>query len=66
MVNNLFKSLDIDNGEWLDDIEHGDSSSAYFLVCVEECISERESRRFEEGLNTKVKLGIYINGLVRV
>ena len=26
---------------------------------VEECISERESRRFEEGLNTKVKLDIY-------
>ena len=35
------------------------SSSASFLACVEECISERESRRFEEGLNTKVKLDIY-------
>ena len=33
--------------------------SASFLACVEECISERESRRFEEGLNTKVKLDIY-------
>ena len=32
---------------------------ASFLACVEECISERESRRFEEGLNTKVKLDIY-------
>ena len=30
-----------------------------FLACVEEFISERESRRFEEGLNTKVKLDIY-------
>ena len=39
-----------------------------FVICimliivslfVEECISERESRRFEEGLNTKVKLDIY-------
>ena len=29
------------------------------MACVEECISERESRRFEEGLNTKVKLDIY-------
>ena len=29
------------------------------MVCVEECISEREIRRFEEGLNTKVKLDIY-------
>ena len=30
------------------------SSSASFLACVEEYISERESRRFEEGLITKV------------
>ena len=59
MVDDLFKSLDIDKGEWLEDIEHGDSSSASFLACVEECISERESRKFEEGLNTKVKLDIY-------
>ena len=59
MVDDLFKSLDIDKGEWLDDIERGDSSSASFLACVEECISERESRMFEEGLNTKVKLDIY-------
>ena len=59
MVDDLFKSLDIDKGEWLEDIERGDSSSASFLACVEECISERESRRFEEGLNTKVKLDIY-------
>ena len=50
MVDNLFKSLDIDKSEWLEDIECGDSSSASFLACVEECISERESR-FEEGLN---------------
>ena len=34
-------------------------ASASFLAYVEECISERESRRFEEGLNTKVKLDIY-------
>ena len=36
-------------------IKHGDSSSASFMAFVEECISERESRQFEEGLNTKVK-----------
>ena len=29
------------------------------MACVEECISERESRKFEEGLNTKVKLDVY-------
>ena len=43
----------------MEDIEHGDSSSVSFLACVEECISKRESRRFEEGLNAKVKLDIY-------
>ena len=58
-MDDLFKYLDIDKGEWLEYIERGDSSSASFLACVEECISERESRKFEEGLNTKVKLYIY-------
>ena len=29
------------------------------MACVEECISERESRKFEEGLNTKVKLDMF-------
>ena len=29
------------------------------MACVEECISERESKKFEEGLNTKVKLDTY-------
>ena len=53
-MDDLFKSLDIDKGEWLEDIEHGDSSSASFLACVEECICERESRRFEEGLILKL------------
>ena len=51
MVDDLFKSLGIDKGEWLEDIERGDSSSALFLACVEDGISERESRRFEEELN---------------
>ena len=56
-MDDLFKSLD--KSEWLEDIKHGDSSSASFMACVEECISERESRKFEEGLNTKVKLDMY-------
>ena len=48
MVDDLFKSLYIDKGEWLEDIERRDSSAASFLACVEEYISKRESRRFEE------------------
>ena len=47
-MDDLFKSLDIDKSEWLEDIKHGDSSSASFMACVEECISERESRKFED------------------
>ena len=58
MVDDLFKYLDIDKDEWLEDIERGESLSASSLNCVEECISEIESRRFDEGLNTKIKLFI--------
>ena len=66
MVDDLFKYsyIIIDKGEWLEDIKHGDSLSASFMACVEECISEGEST-FEEGLNTKMKLDFY-KGLVRV
>ena len=58
-MDDLFKSLYIDKSEWLEDIKHGDCSSASFMASVEECICERESRKFEEGLNTKVKLDMY-------
>ena len=58
-MDDLFKSLDIDKSEWMEDIKHGGSSSASFMACVEECISERESRKFEDRFNTKVKLDIY-------
>ena len=50
MVDDLFKYLDIDKSEWLEDIKNGENSSASFMASVEECISERESRKFEEGL----------------
>ena len=59
-MDDLFKSLDIDKGDRLEDIKHGDSSSALIMTCVKECIGKRESRKFEEGLNFKVKLDIYI------
>ena len=35
MVDDLFKSLDIDKGEWLDDNKYVNSSSASFMACVE-------------------------------
>ena len=49
-------SLELDKAEWLKDIMDGSSS---LKALAGESISERESKRFEEGLNTKVKLTLY-------
>ena len=46
----------MDKAEWLEDIESRESSLASYL---DECISERECRKFEEGLDIKVKLAMY-------
>ena len=59
VIDDIFLSLSLDKCEWLEDIEREDSSLAAFMSCVEECISERECRKFEEGLNNKVKLAMY-------
>ena len=62
-MDDLFKSLDYRRVN-VEDIKHEDSSSVSFMACVEECISERESRRFEERLSIKVKMIlIFIKGL---
>ena len=39
----------------MEDIKRGESSLASYLACIEESISEREGKQFEEGLNSKVK-----------
>ena len=59
VTDDIFLSLGLDKYEWLEDIEREDSSLAAFMLCVEECISEMECRKFEEGLNNKVKLVMY-------
>ena len=41
------------------DILEGSSSLKEFQALTGESISERESKRFEEGLNAKVKLSLY-------
>ena len=53
------ESLGLDKAEWLEDIERGESSLASYLACIDECISEKECRKFEEGLDNKVKLAMY-------
>ena len=59
MVDDLFVALGIDKGEYLHEVEGGDSSAASFMASVEECISERECKLYDEGLNSKVKLSLY-------
>ena len=50
LVDDLFVALNLDKLEWIEDIQKGDSSLKAFLACVDESISERENRKFEEGL----------------
>ena len=59
VVDNLFSSLGLDKAEWLEDIRKGSCSLKSFLGAAGEGIDERESSKFEEGLNSKVKLSLY-------
>ena len=59
VVDNLFSSLGLDKAEWLEDIRKGSCSLKSFLGVAGEGIDERESSKFEEGLNIKVKLSLY-------
>ena len=47
---------DLDKAEWLHDIQNRDCSLKGFLSIIGDSINEREIRKFEEGLNSKVKL----------
>ena len=47
----IFEALLLDKEELLDGVKKGDSSSKSFLACVDECISERESKAFWKGLD---------------
>ena len=44
----------------MQEVEGGDSSAASFMASAEECISERECKLCDEGLNSQVKLSLYI------
>ena len=47
-VDNIFEALLLDKEELLDayGIKKGNSLSKSFLACVDECVSERESKAF--------------------
>ena len=59
VVDDLFSSLDLDKAEWVEDIQKGECSLKGFLSVVGESIDERESRKFKEVLDSKVKLSLY-------
>ena len=59
VVDDLFSSLDLDKAEWVEDIQKGECSLKGFLSIVGESIDERESRKFKERLDSKVKLSLY-------
>ena len=41
-------SLGIDKGEYLHEVEGEDSSAVSFMASVEECISERECKLYDQ------------------
>ena len=55
VVEDIFKSLGINECEWLEAIEKEEGSLASFTSCVVDSIRERDSRDFEKGLNSKLK-----------
>ena len=59
VVDELFPALDLDQAEWVENIQKGECSLKGFLYAVGESIDERESRQFKEGLDSKVKLSLY-------
>ena len=56
VVNDLFSALGHDKADWLQDIQSGGCSVKGFLSIVGDCVVDR---KFEEGLNSKVKLSLY-------
>ena len=56
MIGDLSVSVGLDKAEWLEDIEGGESSLAYFLACIDSVLA---CRKFEEGLDNVVKVAIY-------
>ena len=59
LVDNIFVSLKLDKAYWLKNILDGSRSLKQFQALTGKSIRKRESKRFEEGLNAKVKLSLY-------
>ena len=61
VVYDIFVSLELDKGEWVESFSKGETSIKEFLTLVDESIKESNRCQFLKGLNTKTKLTIYKN-----
>ena len=59
VVDDIFESLELDKGEWVESISKGETSIKEFLALVDESIKESKRCQFLKGLNNKTKLTIY-------
>ena len=59
VVDDIFESLELDKGEWVESISKGETSIKIFLALVDESIKESNRCQFLKGLNNKTKLTIY-------
>ena len=59
VVDDIFESLELDKGEWVESISEGETSIKEFLALVDESIKESNRCQFLKGLNNKTKLTIY-------
>ena len=58
VVDDIFESLELDKGEWVESISKGETSIKAFLALADESIKESNRCQFLKGLN-KTKLTIY-------
>ena len=61
VVDDIFESLELDKGEWVENISKCETSIKEFLASVDESIKESNRYQFLKGLNNKTKLPIYKN-----
>ena len=61
VVDDIFESLELDKGEWVESISKGETSIKEFLAFVDKSIKESNICQFFKGLNNKTKLAIYMN-----
>ena len=59
VVSDLLASIGVDKTELLEDVHGGVHSLKSFLALVGDSVDEREAKRFEEGIRSKVKLALY-------